>query len=64
MDEGDLCQALGLFDPVWDALLPHERVRVLHLLLEKVDYRDGKLGVTFRPAGIRTLASQAQEVQP
>jgi site-specific DNA recombinase len=57
--KGDLRQALGLFDPVWDALLPRERVRILHLLLEKVDYRKGKLGLTFRPTGIRTLAEEA-----
>ncbi len=57
-DEEDLRQALGLFEPVWDALLPGERVRILHLLLEKVDYRDGKLGLTFRPTGIRTLAAE------
>jgi site-specific DNA recombinase len=61
VDEGDLRQALGLFDPVWDALLPRERVRVLHLLLECVDYRNGKLGLTFRPAGIRTLAAETRE---
>ena len=59
VDEEDLRHALGLFDPVWDALLPRERVRILHVLLEKVDYRDGKLGLTFRPTGIRTLASEA-----
>ena len=67
VNEEDLRKALGLFDPVWDALLPHERVRILHLLLETVDYRDGKLGLTFRPTGIRTLASetvQSEEAQP
>ena len=35
-----------------------ERVRILNLLLEKVDYRDGKLGLTFRSTGIRTLAAE------
>lgn len=59
VDEDDLRQALGLFDPIWDALLPRERIRVLHLLLERVDYRNGKLGLTFRPTGIRTLAAEA-----
>jgi len=59
VNDDDLRAALGLFDPVWDALLPRERLRVLHLLLERVDYRDGNLGLTFRPAGIRTLAREA-----
>ena len=61
VDEGDLRDALRLFDPVWDALLPRERIRILHLLLEKVDYRNGKLGLSFRPTGIRALASEADE---
>ena len=58
VDEDDLRHALSPFDPVWDALLPPERVRILHLLLEKVDYRGGKLGITFRPTGIRALANE------
>ena len=58
VDEDDLREALGLFEPIWDALLPWERVRILNLLLEKVDYRDGKLGLTFRSTGIRTLAAE------
>ena len=63
VDEEDLRQALGQFDPVWDALLPRERIRVLNLLLDKVDYRDGKLGLTFRPAGIRVLAEGVKAVK-
>jgi len=39
-------------------------VSIQRLLLEKVDYRDGKLGLTFQPTGIRTLASEVKEEQP
>ena len=63
VDEHDLRKALGQFDPVWDALLPRERIRILRVLLEKVDYREGKLGVTFRATGIRALAEEATEAQ-
>ncbi len=63
VDEDDLRQALGLFEPIWDALLPRELVRILQLLLERVDYCAGKLGLTFRPTGIRVLAEEAQEAQ-
>ena len=58
--EEDLRQALGSFNPVWNALLPRERVRILRLLLDQVDYRDGKLGLTFRPTGIGTLAAETR----
>ena len=63
MDEADLRKALGLFDPIWNELFPPERRRVLHLLIERVDYDnpEGKVALTFRPTGIRTLAAEAAE---
>ena len=60
VDEADLRNALGLFDPVWDALYPPGRRRVLQLLIQRVDYdaAEGKVVLTFRPTGIRTLAAE------
>ncbi len=60
VDEADLRQALSLFDPVWDTLYPPERLRVLNLLIERIDYNAaaGRVGLTFRPTGIRTLAAE------
>ena len=51
---------LGRFEPVWTALTPREQARVLHLLVERVDYdgRDGTLAVTFRPTGIKSLSEE------
>ena len=63
----DLTAALGLFDPVWDALYPAEQARVVELLVEyvEVDGAAGKLAVTFHPAGIKALAAEvAQEAVP
>ena len=63
----DSAQALDLFDPVWQALTPHEQARVLGLLIERVDYdgAQGKVAITFQPTGIQTwadeLAQQHQE---
>ncbi len=45
------------------ALTPKEQVRVLELLIERVEY-DGEAGtvsVTFRPTGIRALEGTQQE---
>ena len=60
VDEADLRKVLGMFDPVWDALFPHEKLRVLQLLIERVDYdaEDGRVSLTFRPTGIRVLAAE------
>ena len=45
---------------MWGALAPREQVRVVQLLVGQVDYDggQGKVAVTFRPAGIRTLAGE------
>jgi len=56
----DLARALERFDPVWDALNPQERVRIVRLLVERVSYdgESGTVAVTFRPTGIKTLAEE------
>jgi site-specific DNA recombinase len=64
VDEREVAAALSVFDPVWETLSPREQARIIHLLVERVDY-DGKQGtvsVTFRPNGIKILAQQFEEV--
>jgi site-specific DNA recombinase len=64
VDEREVEAALSVFDPVWETLSPREQARIIHLLVECVDY-DGKQGtvsVTFRPNGIKTLAQQFKEI--
>lgn len=63
VDEREVAAALSAFEPVWDTLGPKEQARIIHLLVERVDY-DGKAGtiaVTFRPNGIKILAQQLEE---
>jgi site-specific DNA recombinase len=57
----DIDAVLTLFDPVWDALMPKERARVLHLLVEQVEYDgpSGRVSITFHPAGVTLLAQDA-----
>lgn len=61
VEGADLARALALFAPVWDALFPRERERILRLLVERVAYdgAEGTLEVRFRPTGIRALAEEA-----
>jgi len=63
VDERDIAQALREFDPLWESLSPREQARVLHLLIERVDYNgeDSTVSVTFRPTGIRELATLEEE---
>ncbi len=58
----DIDAVLTLFDPVWDALIPRERARVLQLLVEQVEYdgQNGRVSITFHPAGVALLAQDAK----
>jgi len=63
VDEADLKKALSLFDPVWEHLFPREQVRILRLLIERIDYHggEGTLEITFRDVGIKTLREELAE---
>jgi site-specific DNA recombinase len=60
IDEEEAAAALALFDPVWEALTPAEQVRVVGLLVERVDFdgAKGKVTISFHPTGIRALADE------
>lgn len=61
IDTVDLTTAIAHFDPIWDVLLPRERVRIIRLLIQQVDYdsRSGTIGITFQPSGIKALMAEA-----
>jgi site-specific DNA recombinase len=61
INEQEAKKLLAIFDPVWETLTPHERSRVIHLLVERVDYdgENGKLAISFHPTGIQALQEQA-----
>ena len=44
---------------MWESLSPREQARLLHLLVERVDYdgRDGTISITFHASGIKALAN-------
>ncbi|MBN9521365.1 recombinase family protein [bacterium] len=65
VSEADAATALAGFDPVWAALAPAGRARVIGLLVEKVasDGASGRIAVTFRPTGITALAGELAERQ-
>jgi site-specific DNA recombinase len=60
IDDDDIALALSVFDPVWESLTPAEQARVVHLLVERVDYdgSKGKVTITLQPTGIKTLAEE------
>ncbi len=60
VDEVEVAGALGDFDQLWEVLSPKERARVVELIVECVSYdgTEGKLSITYRPTGLRTLATE------
>ena len=58
VDEADVAAAFADFDNVWQALSPREQVRLVHLLVSRVEYdaADSSIEVTLHPTGIKSLA--------
>ena len=57
-EEGDVIEALGALDPVWDELYPAEQTRILRLLIEHIDVAPDGISVTLHAAGIRSLVAE------
>ena len=66
LDEAGIRDALARFGPVWDALEPRERQRVLHLLVEtvKFDAKAGEVTIEFRDNGILALQREVAARRP
>ena len=60
--EEEIRQAARAFNPVWDALTPHEQYRLIDLIVQRVDYHGGsnKIVVTFHETGIKALAGEQE----
>ncbi len=58
IDKEELMAALAHFDPVWDSLRAHEKVRLIRLLIQGISYNGEKetVSINFRPSGIKELA--------
>ncbi len=55
-----IATTLAGFEPLWQALTPHEQVLMVHRLVDRIEY-DGAastVAVTFHPAGLQTLAEE------
>ena len=63
LEPDELAGAIESFDPLWDALPPGQKAKLIHLLVERIEY-DGEsesISVTFHQTGIDALTRQHQE---
>jgi site-specific DNA recombinase len=58
LEEGDVIEALGVLEPVWDELYPAEQARILRLLIERIDIAPEGIAVTLHGAGIRSFVAE------
>ena len=58
LEEGEVIEALGALEPVWDELYPAEQTRILRLLIERIDVAPDGISVTLHAAGIRSLVAE------
>ena len=61
--ESDVEGAFADFDGLWEAMTPREQRRITLLLVERAEFdgADSSLEITFRDAGIRSLAAARME---
>jgi hypothetical protein len=64
LEEGDVVEALGALEPVWDELYPAEQARVLRLLIERIDAAPDGISLTLHAAGIRSLVAELADQEP
>jgi hypothetical protein len=57
-EEGDVIEALGALEPMWDELYPAEQTRIMRLLIERIDVAPDGISVTLHAAGIRSLVAE------
>lgn len=60
IDEHEVTQALAEFDGVWESLTPNEQVRLIGLLVARVDYdgTDRSVAITLHADGIDRLLTE------
>jgi len=61
----ELRDALASFTEIWDVLLPQEQARVVHHIIQRIEYCGDfeKLGIVFHPFGIKTLLDKMGAAQ-
>jgi site-specific DNA recombinase len=58
LEEGDIIEALGALEPVWDELYPAEQARIMRLMIERIDVAPDGISVALHAAGIRSLVAE------
>jgi hypothetical protein len=58
VSETEVREALERLDPLWDELFPAEQMRIVQLLVERVEVHPDRLDVRLRTAGLTKLVDE------
>ena len=58
LHEADVRETLVALDPLWDTLFPAEQARIVQLLVERIDLRDGVVEIRLRADGLTRIACE------
>jgi len=63
LERRDVDEALSDFDHLWSLLRPNERIQLLELLVERVEYdrNEGALEISYHPTAIASLIACDEE---
>jgi hypothetical protein len=61
MTEREVTVLLAEFATVWNELFPAEQARIVQLLVERVDVREGALEVRVRTEGLASLVAELRQ---
>ena len=64
INKDDITAALGQFTPIWEVIHPSERIRLVQLLVERVEYdaRQDAIQIAFRASGMKGLVQDQATV--
>jgi site-specific DNA recombinase len=58
LEEGEVIEARGALEPVWDELYPAEQARILRLVIERIEVAPDGISVTLHATGIRSPVAE------
>jgi site-specific DNA recombinase len=65
IQDKQITKALADFDTLWATMTPNEQMRLIHLLIERIDYDggQGQVSITFHATGLQTFLTNKDEIK-
>ena len=64
ISEDEVREALERLDPLWDELFPAEQVRIVQMLVERIDVSPDGVDIRLRTEGLANLVTDLRAIKP